>query len=298
MQSRNRLVLCFVFSVSMSHSLIGEITTAQSVGIAKQGPQHSTPPFRVAREGPVHSTRRAPHANAQEPNEFKVRATTCRSTGVSFSYHGGKLLEHAQIQVIFWGSQWTDAARAAARANIEKMVRSGYLTQIYPARVGCPASLSFFADTSVTPAPGASVQAAILRLIRSGKVISPTTNQDNVYLLIAPGRGYAGRAYGKHTWMQLTNGAYVHYGIVDNRSFSQMSQTFSHELVETISDPRFRGYYGNDGGHCGQQPCENADACYCFTHIQGNVPVTFYYSPGKACVAPDAPGCGSVPDTP
>src|SRR6266700_992010 len=57
----------------------------------------------VAEQGPKHVTRPEPPTGS--PPVFKSEALTlaCTSTGVNWSYHGGKLLEHAQIQVVFWG---------------------------------------------------------------------------------------------------------------------------------------------------------------------------------------------------
>lgn len=71
------------------------------------------------------------------------------------------------------------------------MVNSPYLTHIYPG-VSCPALLQFYWDSGVTPGPGSSVDDEVLRLIRSGSVIQPSANPDNIYLVLAPGSGYAG----------------------------------------------------------------------------------------------------------
>lgn len=245
---------------------------------------------QVVEQGQKHVTIKEPPEGS--PPEFKAETVSCASTGVNFSYHGGKLLQHAQIQVIFWGSQWSAQDRNTLTTKITKMVNSPYLTHIYPG-VNCPALLQFYWDSQVTPAPGSSVSDEVLRLIRAGSVIQPGTNADNAYLVIAPGHGYADGYYGWHSWMRLSSGAYIHYGIVDNYNLEQAMQTFSHELVETMSDPRLDAYYGHDGGNCREDPCENADACYCFTHIQGDVAVTYYYGANDAsCVAPDgADGC-------
>lgn len=242
----------------------------------------------IAEEGPKHLTRPEPPSGT--PANFKTEAASCASTGVNWGYHGGKLLEHAQIQVVFWGSQWTAQDRATITDKITRLVNSQYLTHIYPT-IACPSLLQFYWDNQVTPSPGESVSGEVLRLIQSGTVIPPASNPDNAYLLLAPGVGYATPAYGWHTWMRLSSGPYVHYGVVDNYNLDQVTQTFSHELVETMSDPRFSGYYGDDDGNCGQQLCEDGDACYCFTTILGNIAVTYYHGANEnACVVPNGTG--------
>jgi hypothetical protein len=252
---------------------------------------------RVAEKGPKHVTRPEPPTGTAP--QFKTAAVSCASTGLNWSYHGGKLLEHAQIQVVFWGSQWSAQDRNITTDKITRMVNSQYLTHIYQT-VGCPSLLQFYWDNQVTPAPGASVDDEVLRLIEAGSVISPASNPDNAYLLLAPGVGYADGAYGWHNWMRLTTSSpYIHYGVVDNYDLDQVTQTFSHELVETMSDPRFGGFYGDNDGACGQQPCENGDACYCFTTILGDVAVTYYHGATDAAgVAPNGIGGCQVGGTP
>ena len=271
-------------------------TQNSATGNTQNAANDNAGPEQVVEQGQKHVTRPEPPAGT--PPEFKAEALSCSSTGVNFSYHGGKLLQHAQIQVIFWGSQWSAPDRSTVTTKITKMVNSPYLTHIYPG-VGCPTLLQFYWDSGVTPGPGSSVDDEVLRLIRSGSVIQPGANPDNIYLVLAPGSGYAGGFYGWHSWMRLTSGAYVHYGIADNYNLTQVLQTFSHELVEAMSDPRLDAYYGHDGGACGEDPCENADACYCFTNVQCDVAVTYYYGANDAaCVAPDGPDGCQVGGTP
>jgi hypothetical protein len=117
--------------------------------------------------------------------------------------------------------------------------------------------------------------------------------------LLAPGVGYADGFYGWHSGMRLSAGPYLHYGVVDKYNLDQGMQTYSHELVETMGDPRLNGYYGDDDGNCGQQPCEDGDACYCFTRILGDIAVTYYHGGIDAsCVAPNATGGCQVGGTP
>jgi hypothetical protein len=261
----------------------------------------------VTQEGPIHVT--GPEVvttiagNVAEV--YKLEAVTCKSRGKNFRDHGGKVLQNAAIQVIFWGSQWQQPARDQFAAKIRRAVASPYLTKVLPGRVNCPASLQFYWDNDVTPAsqPNATVRQAstragdeILRLIKAGKVMLPSQTVDNAYLLVAPSGHYSGSgAFGVHSWRHLSTGPFMHYAVVDNRNSDQVTQTFSHELVEMMSDPRVNAFYGDDDGRCHQAKCEDADACPCFRKVQSNVAVTFYYSPGLACVAPDGLGGCSLP---
>jgi hypothetical protein len=280
---RNRIVRAATF-------LAGLIVVGMGVAFSSACRRNPDASATAIEEGPLHliSPDVMVSATGQRVEIFKPEAAVaCRARGVNFRDHGGKVLGQAQIQVIFWGSQWNASARAALTNKIKKLVASPYTTKALPSRVRCPSKLGFYWDADVTPRPGASVRDEVLKLIRNGKVIAPSTNVDNAYLLIAPGAGYSGNAYGYHSWRKLSTGAFVHYGVVDNRNASQVTRTFSHELIETMTDPRFTGFYGDDDGRCGQAKCENADACPCSRTIQTNVSASYYYAPRLACVAPD-----------
>ena len=57
-------------------------------------------------------------------------------------------------------------------------------------------------------------------------------------------------------------------------TFAQVTQTFSRELVEAMSDP----IVGADPGIAGDGGGEIGDACSCFDTVQGDVWATYYYS--------------------
>ena len=123
----------------------------------------------------------------------------CRPHKDVLTYHGGDLVTHPDVFVIFWGSQWlSDAQHVAARSDLLAFYgdvgTSGYKCAWSESGVSgmafgngtlhSPTSSELLSDSPPSPLPDSTIQARIVTEVTLGHAASRT--DDTVYVVVPP----------------------------------------------------------------------------------------------------------------
>jgi|HubBroStandDraft_6_1064221.scaffolds.fasta_scaffold41746_2 hypothetical protein len=218
-------------------------------------------------------------------------------------YGGGAIVVGANLQPLFWGAYWESASDPSVGdvfQAVQRVLNSPYLSEL--AQYGFE-DLTLNAPLIVTnPAPAAGsfsaddVTGMVWQLISDGTFPDPdSSDRRNIYMVFGPhGTQYTGSdvdAGGAHTnarhhtiSFDVDNAwiAWVDYGGIDD-----ITAVFSHELVETITDPEPRsGWVTTSPG----DENELADVCADQIGMTDGVAVAAYFSNARhACVVPTTP---------
>lgn len=214
---------------------------------------------------------------------------------------GGLVLTNIQLQLIFWGTHWVNASITDVTNAVRSILGSNYMSSLLQYRgAGGGQLLGTFSVTSgvgtspadpPNPFTNNDVSTLIANLIHAGSVPAPT-NQI-VYMVMMPPGVASGQAgiIGEHTYFNFT-GANAHYGwVMNDGTRDYVTTVFSHELVETCTDPEGTAIQLDSPPICTHNPnswCEIGDVCNS-TDVIGamSVRVQSYWSQrdGK-CVVP------------
>ena len=183
-----------------------------------------------------------------------------------FKYHGGPLLSHVRLHLIYWGAHWNTKEGRELMSGVteaaRKMADGDYLAQLaqYNIPAGQPFEVksvtSVLDDKSDPPNPfadsegkGRSDVRDEIRSLIVRKVLDPHSDPtaEPLYMVILP-RGVAcstadddGEAGdGRHFYFEH-NGRNIYYGWARSgsaeRALERITSTLSEELVEAITDP-------------------------------------------------------------
>ncbi|HEY2775873.1 MAG TPA: hypothetical protein VGK20_17660 [Candidatus Binatia bacterium] len=220
--------------------------------------------------------------------------SSCRPHRNTLVYHGGELVQHPDVFLLFWGSLWnTDAAHISAKADLEsmygKLVTSEfacawqeYGVPAFPLGTGSYAGSFVISGTPPNPILDSDIQTAIQAEIAAHH--APAIGSNEVYVMVTPdgfpvtasdgSTGCGGSNFqfcGYHDEFQMGPDHYryevlpfpcsdgggtcfVDFGESVNKAYEVVG---SHELSELVTDPdnAVAGWYSD---HDGQ---ENADIC-------------------------------------
>jgi hypothetical protein len=219
-----------------------------------------------------------------------------------FVDNGGLVLTNVHLELIFWGTTWSTTTAPRAGQIIDAVINilggpymSG-LRQYRNIRKGTLRGI-----TLVTAAQGSSparppnpfsngdVQTLISNLIAAGRLPSPASDGQLLYCVVMPpNTNFSGGFAGEHTYYGY-GGQNAHYAwVTNNGTLGGVTSIFSHELVESVTDPEGSAILGIPGT-CSQSGwCEIADVCY-FNGVVNGVTVQAYWSNSdNGCVIPDA----------
>lgn len=126
--------------------------------------------------------------------------TQCRPGRNTLSYHGGDLVQHPAIFVIFWGAQWqTDPTHQAAandvRSILQQLAGSGYgCSWREYALPGAPMDAGSYVGDEIVATPpvahagdeltDAAIRARILTEVDANRAPAPTA--DTIYVVVPP----------------------------------------------------------------------------------------------------------------
>jgi hypothetical protein len=196
--------------------------------------------------------------------------------GCSIAYHGSAtdpaVLTQAQLQLVFWGSWWDNqtAFENTIVTAVQSIISGPYMgaleqySGIQPATLLGPAVTN---DTTVVPSPtfkGTDLQAMLQGLLNPSSGPKMPSSHDNakiLYIIFTPlGVSDADNANygGYHTALAdgspyyRTPYAWVKVptlpplpGLPSIPNMDQVTQLFSHELVESVTDTDGNGWYFN-----------------------------------------------------
>ena len=223
--------------------------------------------------------------------------------------HGGRVLESSKIQVIFWGKKWeSSSAKRIFRSQIEfalgKIIDSDYFAKLNQYRNIRKPSLLKTVTNTVSKAPSSfserHMQNAIEYLILNKTV---SYDRDTAFILIPtedmkldcenPEIVDGGHDFFSY---KLRNNyqdiiVTIPFGYIINfNEINQITLTFTHEIVEILTNPEYDGIYGHMGmcKYPEDEQCELADICETSSDcaIISNTLVSKYWSNiDQMCVA-------------
>lgn len=220
----------------------------------------------------------------------------------SFSDHGGVIIPHVHLYLIFWGTAWNSAGAVPTMGQVTDAVinilTGPYMNSLSQYRgIGSGylegAVLVSNAVGSSPASPPANftnndVSTLLTNLISAGELPDPSTDSELLYMvMLAPGASQPG-LLGEHTYYSHS-GTNLHFGWVANGgSLSSVTWVFSHELVESVTDPEGTAITGTGCNQAGW--CEIGDVCTGNTAVINGVTVQRYWSQvdGQCVVPTDA----------
>ncbi len=217
----------------------------------------------------------------------------------SFSDHGGPVIPHVRLILVFWGSWWNSTSAVPSVGQVTDAVvnilTGPYMSSLAQYRgIGSgflQSSIVVSAAIGNSPAsPPASfsnsdVATLLTNMLAAGLMPGPATDAELLYMVMLPPGATQPGLLGEHTYAGVNN-TNLHFGWVANGgSLESVTWVFSHELVESCTDPEGSAITGtgcNQGGWC-----EIGDVCTGNTAVINGVTVQRYWSQAdQACVVP------------
>ena len=223
---------------------------------------------------------------------------------VSFADNGGRILESVKVELVFWGSAWTRAvspSSADVGGAVATVLSGPYTSALGQYRGIRPGTLlgSVTVTESDPPNPFKTDDVAnfVHDHIKSGVVPEPDLSPDLLYcVILPPGVNCVDSSIiGEHSYSLYVDYDppldldvnWFHFAWVTNDgTLPTITTIFSHELVESCTDPEGTGWTARSGPCTGAGWCEIGDVCSSTGQV-GGVTVQSYWSQGdKACVVP------------
>jgi hypothetical protein len=236
-----------------------------------------------------------------------------REEANSFEYHtGGVVLSNVRLTVMYWGRSWNTRHQPtlenprpadvnSVAAGVRAAIASHYLNGLseYVASIGGGTVADQQIFDQYDP-PGyfneATIEQFVVDRINDHR-LRGIDNPNHLFLIMMPEGAYF-PADGEHWAMPYTDPAgrsyNVHVGFIRNDgNLDDVTITFSHELVESVSNAEMDAVWGSSGscnpGESGHPQCELADACQYgeSANLADGTKVAKYWSQRQGtCVAP------------
>ena len=233
-----------------------------------------------------------------------------------FHDNNGPVLANARVQMVFWGQAWgsnpppnPSAAQVANAAAA--IMNSPYLSALSQYR-GNLGRASVRGSTVVTnsnppnPFSDQNVVNFLTGLLDNGTLPNPLVESVLYCVIVPQGVNNTGSGFvGEHTYFNYNArlpGPFpvvipvpVHFAwVTNNGALDSITRIFSHELVESITDPEGSAILGN-AGVCNQGGwCEIGDVCNTTGRINGVLVQSYWSDVDSACIIPDGMVAGPV----
>jgi len=275
------------------------------IDVHKQGSERPTRRFTYELSGGygiVDARHVAQHVEAQA--EAGVGHDPLPGAGTTFVDNGGLKLNHIQVQLIFWGAAWDAVPQPVPTANdvdaaVNQIMHSAYVSALSQYGVGHGtklASVVISASNPPNPFTDTDVANFITGLLNADSLQEPDENSQILYCVIMPiGVNNATTSFvGEHSFFsykdeedpsRLDN---AHFAWITNfGSLDSLTTIFSHELVESCTDPEGSGIQGV-AGTCSQQGwCEIGDVCTSTGVVNGVTVQSYWSQKDNACIVPE-----------
>jgi len=224
---------------------------------------------------------------------------------VAFADKGGRILESVKVQLIFWGTGWKQSASPSAAdiggaiATILSGPYTSALNQYRGIRAGTLLGSTTIAESDPpNPFTTNDVAKFVHDQIKGGVVPEPDVSPDLLYcVILPPGVNSADSSViGEHSFCFYVDYDppldldlnWIHFAWVTNDgTLATVTTIFSHELVESCTDPEGTGWTATSGPCIGSGWCEIGDVCSSTGQV-GGVTVQSYWSQNdQACVVPN-----------
>jgi hypothetical protein len=159
--------------------------------------------------------------------------------------HGGPVITHAQVDLIFWGAGWNTGVgpnlKTQLTTSVGEMMNSTYLSGLSQYRGVSNGSL-LQTDLITTTSPGttftdAQVSSFVATNINNHVLPAPTNPQILYMVVPQPGSSVGGGIGGEHNSGSAAGTRY-HYGwtITSNANVDFINNILSHEITEATTD--------------------------------------------------------------
>lgn len=226
------------------------------------------------------------------------------ATGVVMSDHGGKILQHVQVQLLFWGVAWTGEATPSVTDitnAVERIMTGPYLSALSQYRNIGTGRLGGHVVISSSDPPNPFTDRDMAQLVRAqlraGTVPEPDSDAGLLYCVVLPPgvRAADPRVIGEHSYFlywdvdlpfDLDVGL-VHYAwVMNDGTLDYVTTVFSHELVESCTDPEGTAVTGAPGSCSGSGWCEIGDVCITSQSLDGVEVQSYWSQRDRACIIP------------
>jgi len=228
----------------------------------------------------------------------------------------GPVIPVVKVYLIFWGTAWLATPHPVPYSAdiiiaVSNILNSPYLSKVdqydnrlhygHPSEHGSLAETTFV-NSAVGPAgsqspadppnpfPDNAVTLLVTNLIANRTLPNPDDEPNALYVVIMPkGVSSASTGFlGEHFTSSISgysNQAHIAW-LTNNGTLSSVTTIFSHELVESVTDPEGTAVTGVPGT-CNQSGwCEIGDICNTTGTVNGVVVQSYWSDEDQACVIP------------
>jgi hypothetical protein len=226
----------------------------------------------------------------------------------------GPVIPAVKVYLIFWGTTWLATPRPVPYSAdiinaVSTILYSPYLSKVdqYDVRLhyGHPSRRGKLAGTTIVSSPvgpsgsqspadppnpfqDSNVARLVGNLIANRTLPSPDDEPSALYVVIMPKNVSNATFAGEHFTSSVSgnsNQAHIAW-VTNNGTLSSVTTIFSHELVESVTDPEGTAVTGVPGT-CSQSGwCEIGDICSTTGVINGVVVQSYWSDEDQACVVP------------
>jgi hypothetical protein len=218
------------------------------------------------------------------------------SASTRFVDHGGRVLSAAPVYLIYWGRYWAPDRVASPTPDqithaLRTVLAGSYLSALTQYRNIGPAVIGGSHVITTTDPPSRftdkNIEAFLSALFKAG--ILPAPDDNAIYVVIIPPGIYTGEGddlVGEHNYYRR-GGHRIHYAwITDSEVLDGATQTTTHEIVETVTDPEGTAILGTPRTCDGERWCEIADICSDAAKLHGVMVAPYWSNIAGRCVIP------------
>jgi hypothetical protein len=218
------------------------------------------------------------HLHLQKTNQSSHGTSGSGSSSALMTYHNGPVLHASKTMAIFWGSQWSQASFQGDKVTGLDSFFSGFSGSgiahtgtEYSDTTGPVTSASTYLghvfDLSAAPHTQLHTSTAVAEAC---KVVGNNPDPSALYLIYtSTGAGNVNYC-AWHSWGTCSNGKQIQVAYMPNldgvagcdpgdstsghsEGLAALANVTSHELMETITDPRGSAWYDNGGSEIGDK---------------------------------------------
>jgi len=218
------------------------------------------------------------------------------SASIRFVDHGGRVLSAAHVYLIYWGRYWAPDRVASPTPDqithaLRTVLAGSYLSALTQYRNIGPAVIGGSHVITTTDPPSRFTDEdieAFLNTLFDAEVL-PAPDDQAIYVVTIPPGIYTGEGddlVGEHNYYRR-DGHRIHYAwTTDSEVLEGATQTTTHEIVETVTDPEGTAILGTPGTCDGERWCEIADVCGDPSKLNGVMVAPYWSNIAGHCVTP------------
>jgi len=218
------------------------------------------------------------------------------SASTRFVDHGGRVLSAAHVYLIYWGRYWAPDRVASPTPDqithaLRTVLAGSYLSALTQYRNIGPAVIGGSHVITTTDPPSRFTDRnieAFLNTLFDAEVL-PAPDDQAIYVVTIPPGIYTGEGddlVGEHNYYRR-DGHRIHYAwTTDSEVLEGATQTTTHEIVETVTDPEGTAILGTPGTCDGERWCEIADICSDAAKLNGVMVAPYWSNIAGRCVIP------------